>query len=331
MDDCREMILSDIKRKLIVKGYDCSSINQISNIIVESFKGYHMERESTELVVQDQSSEEMLKLFTATLLTEGKSQNTLKQYIYIIRRFYQCIGKPLLEMTPMDIRIWLAQMEQQVSLRTCNNYRNYLASFYSWAKDEELIEKNPMNKIMRIKYEKVVRKAFTSVELDKMRSACQTLRERAELEVFISTGARVAEVCGLDITDVVLDNLEVTIRNGKGNKQRMAYMSEICRFHLKKYIDSRKDQNLALFISRLRSRMTENSMENDVKRIGERAGIDKVHPHRFRRNLATTLNKKGVNITSIQQILGHSNINVTLGYINTDKENVKGEVMRASV
>lgn len=328
MQDYRESILLTIKSKLASENFNTEDLVKITNVVMSSLKDYTLMPMSTELVTSDYKTEEVLKLFTGTLLTEGKSKKTIKLYISILNRFYKEVGKPLLDVDVFDIRIWLASKQQTISLRTCENYRSYLSAFYQFCTREELIIKNPMNKILPIKYEDVVRLPLSDVEVDALRSACKTLRERAELELFLSSGIRASELCAMNCEDINFNTLDVIVREGKGNKQRTTYINEICRTHLQRYLSSRTDTDECLFRSRNHRRITKGSVEDDLKRLGKRAGIQNVHPHRCRRTFATNLSLKGMDTSSIQKLMGHSNINTTMGYITLNNQHVKNEYRR---
>ena len=190
---------------------------------------------------------------------------------------------------------------------------------------EEIIDKNPMQKIKPIKYEKIVKKPFNDVEIDNLRSSCETLRERAEFELLMSSGVRVSELGGLNISDVNFDTLEVLVKNGKGGKSRVTYMNDITKYHLIKYLTSRSDNNQCLFITRNLTRLSKSAAEGDLRRIGNRANVDNVHPHRCRRTFATNLAKSGMDLATIQMLMGHSDINVTKSYVALDKSYIKNQ------
>lgn len=325
--DCRDNLLLKIKGCMASK-FSPDDTRYIIDVLTREIGNYNVTEKSTELATQDQSTETVLQMFAGSLLTSGKSKNTVKLYITILRRFNHYANKPLIEVNTFDIRMWLAKLQQTVSLRTCENYRAYLSSFYQWCVNEDIIAKNPMAKITPIKYEDSVRLPFNDVEIDSLRSSCKTLRERAELEVFLSSGARASELCAMNRSDIDLNTLTVVITEGKGNKQRTTYINDVCKRHLSEYLASRTDNDECLFYSREHKRITKNSIENDLKRIGKRANVSNVHPHRCRRTFATSLSKKGMTAPSIQKLMGHSNINTTMEYISLDDQFIKNEYRR---
>ncbi|MCD8355940.1 MAG: tyrosine-type recombinase/integrase [Clostridia bacterium] len=328
MKNCQEELFQNVRNSLIASGFSPVSIDRIINIFIINLNEYDITEKCTAIEVRETTSEKILKLYAGILLTEGKTQKTVYGYVRLISRFLYEMNKPLLEVNVFDIRVWLAKMQQQVSLRTCENYRSYLSAFYQWLTREELISTNPTAKIKPIKYDDVVRLPFSEIELDALRSACATLRERAEFELFISSGVRVSELCAMNITDINLNSLDVLVREGKGNKQRTTYINTVCAVHLKRYLESRTDDAQYLFITRNHTRLTKSAAESDLKRIGQRANVPITHPHRCRRTFASDLARKGMDVRTIQQLMGHSNINTTMGYITLSNEHIKNEYRR---
>ena len=216
MTDCREKFLQSITGKLVESSISADRICEIREIIIGELSNYTINESCTDIAIKDDMYSSILKLYCGTLLTEGKSEKTLYIYKRVIERFLVDVNKPIQHIGVFDIRIWLGQKQQQVSKVTCENYRAYLSSFFMWLCSEEIIDKNPMQKIKPIKYEKIVKKPFNDVEIDNLRSSCETLRERAEFELLMSSGVRVSELGGLNISDVNFDTLEVLVKNGKG-------------------------------------------------------------------------------------------------------------------
>lgn len=328
MSDYREDFLTEVKNSMIAGGYDPSTIADLERILITSLSGFEMSERTTQLIVQDTSTEELLGLYAGSILTEGKSKKTVKLYCRVLMRFYRFIHKPLLSVNAFDVRVWLASIQSTASLRTVENYRSYLSAFYQWLQREDMIEKNPMSKILPVQYEQVVRLPFSDVEIDALRSGCATLRERAELELMLASGARVSEVAALNRSDIKLTDLTVVIREGKGNKQRETFLNDVARTHLIKYLKTRNDDNEALFQSKGGGRISSRAIADDLKRIGKRAEVENVHPHRCRRTFASSLARKGMSLRTIQVLMGHSDINTTMDYITFDAYHVKNEYMR---
>lgn len=320
-----EEVTQSILSMIATLGVDHNTLTNISNIMYTQLKNYDIVDKCTEVAVVDNSSERILKLFFGTLLTEGKAKSTVEAYKLFFKNFLYEIGKQLNEVKPFDIRVYFAEKQKEVSLRTCENQRSILSSFYYWQTNNGLISTNPMSNISPIKYEEEVKLPFSDVELDKLRMNCVTLRERAELELMLSSGVRVSELCALDISDIDFRTNTILVRKGKGNKQRMTYMDNVCAGYLQRYLDTRKDDDPCLFLAGSNSckRISKATVEFDLKKIGERSGIQKVHPHRCRRTFATNLAKKKMDIQTISQLMGHSNISTTTLYISLDNTQIK--------
>ena len=323
--DYREQILKNITNGLIAADFSTAQIDKASTIIIEELSHYIVSEMCTAVVPIQPDWEPTLKIYCGTLLTEGKSINTVTGYKRLVERFLISVGKPIKDISVFDIRVWLAVQQQSVSRRTCENYRAYLSAFFTWLFEEDIIQNNPMRRVKPIKVEDVIRKPFNTVEIDQLRSACSTLRDRALIELLLSSGVRVSECANLNISDLDFDSLEVSVREGKGGKSRVTYINAIAKHHIKKYLESRKDTLPYLFITRNKGRISKEIIESDLHRIGYLAGVDDVHPHRCRRTFATNLARSGMSVTTIQMLMGHKDLNTTKAYISLDHKQVKSE------
>ena len=328
MSSTKEVFISKVSARLIAQHFSVENVRVVSYVIAIELDAYELTEKSTELTVTETESEQLLKLYRGTLLTEGRSEKTVYIYINIIERLHADVNKPLKEINSFDIRVWLAKMQNQVSLRTCENYRLYISGFFTWLLNEEIIDKNPMTKIKPIKHLEAEKKSFTAAEIDIMRSNCSDLRERAEIELLLSSGVRVEELTKLNKSDINFDTYEVKVREGKGKKARTTFMNEVAAMHLKEYLESRDDDSEMLFINKYKKRMSTNAVREDLDRIEERTGIENIHPHRFRRTFATTMHARGMDIITIQRLMGHSNINTTTKYIAADSDRMAIEYKR---
>ena len=307
-----------------------SAISYIRNKVILELGKYDLTDRSTALEVVDNNSERLLMLFLGTLRTEGKSKRTLECYNHFLRRFWQEIGKPLVEVNTFDVRFWLAHKQNEISARSCENYRSYLSSFYSWTENEGFIDKSPLVKVKPVAFDQEVRKAFSNVELDQLRSGCKTLRQRAILEMLLTCGARVSELALMNIADVDFGSNEVHILHGKGGKQRTVYINDVCRMHLEAYLKSRTDDKPCLFLNKRGKQITRANIEMELHNIGSFSKVEDVHPHRCRRTFATGLYQRGMDIVSIQTLMGHSDINTTMRYIAIADNRVRYEYQRLS-
>ena len=303
---------------------DAVALSVLEKSLMKELAQYEVQERSTDIVVHDGSAEGLLRKFIATKRVEGKSEKTLVYYGYIIRTFLVQIDKRLYELNTFDLRYYLSMYKENhgVSNRTLENMRKCLSSFFSWLNDERFIPYNPCRGLKRIKYDKVIKKPFSDEELERLKNACPTLRDLALVHFLYSTGCRVSEVVALNIDDVNFQTREIIVQ-GKGGKQRTVYLSEVAAMHLYNYLSARKTDNSALFCGRGGVRLQKNAIESRLKTIGAIAGVKNVHPHRFRRTLASNLIARGVDIQIVQIILGHEDIRTTQIYVYTKQHNVK--------
>ena len=270
----------------------------------------------------------ILKEFLMSKRFEGCSSQTLKLYYDTLFNFLiQMEDKmSVFDIRTADVRSYLIkyQGEHKCSNTTMDNMRRVFSSFYNWLEDEDYTIKNPVKKIKRIKTDKIIKKPFSDEELEALKDACRNYRELALIEFLYSTGIRVGELCGLDISDLDFNQREGIVF-GKGSKERIIYFDVKSKVHLIRYLNTRVDSNPALFVTKKYpfNRLEKSGVESILREIGNRAGIEKCHPHRFRRTFATNLLDRGVPIEQVQVLLGHSKIDTTLLYASVNTQSVK--------
>ncbi len=269
--------------------------------------------------------EEAYRMFFIAKRVQGCSKRTIEVYKYVIDDFFRTIHKPLGEITTNDIRYFLAlkKEKQQVSDTHIDNIRRTLNTFFNWMTEEEYIQKNPVLKVKKVRVPRYVKKAFRDIEIEKIRlKASEDLRDTALVEVLLSTGCRISEVSSMDRNDI--DGDEIVVK-GKGNKERIVYLNAKAKIALERYLKSRDDDNAALFVSKDKphSRMKISGMGLVIRELGKAAGVDDVHPHRFRRTAATMALNRGMPIDQVQIMLGHSSIETTTIYATSAQETVK--------
>ena len=299
---------------------------KVDRILTGLLQRYQITQKTTELIVYEEDTNILLmERYIASLRLEGKSEATLEQYKRAIEKLSESINKHFKDITTNDIRCHLARYQtiRKVCKATLDNERRYLSAFFRWLTVEEYIEKNPMLRIKKVKSEKKIKKAFSDLELEKMRGACRTKREKALIEFFLSTGCRVSEVVGLDIDHIDFSKKECVVF-GKGGKERTVYLSERCLYYLEEYLKSREEQG-PLFAGKKNQRWSKAAIEKCLKNMGKRAEVQNVHPHRFRRTFATNALNKGMPLQYVQRILGHTSMDTTLIYCVIDTENMKIE------
>ena len=282
------------------------------------------------IVLADQSQEQeqpdMISAFIAAKRIEGCSEKTLSYYNKTIESMVTEISKPVQRITTDDIRQYLTayQLERKSSKVTIDNIRRILATFYSWLEDEDYIVKSPVRRIHKVKTAKVIKDTYTDEALELMRDHCDSLRDLAVIDLLASSGMRVGEMVLLNRDDINFNDRECVVF-GKGNKERLVYFDARTKIHLQNYLDSRVDSNPALFVT-LRApydRLQIGGVEMRLRQLGRRLSIPKVHPHKFRRTLATSAIDKGMPIEQVQQLLGHQKIDTTMHYAMVKQQNVK--------
>ena len=274
----------------------------------------------------DENKTDLVKLFLAAKRVEGCSEKTVKYYDSTIRNAVEKIEKDVTQITTDDLRLYLDdyQVTSKISKVTVDNIRRILSSFFSWLEDEDYIVKSPVRRIHKVKSCKTVKETYTDEDLELMRDECDGIRDLAIIDILASTGMRVGELVRLNKKDIDFQNRECIVL-GKGNKQRKVYFDARTKLHLQKYIDSRTDTNEALFVSlqKPHNRLQISGVEIRLRELGTKLNIDKVHPHRFRRTLATAAIYKGMPIEQVQKLLGHQSIDTTLQYSMVSQNNVK--------
>jgi len=273
-----------------------------------------------------QSSEELVSKFIEAKRIEGCSEKTLNYYRKTIIDMLSSIEKEAMHITTEDLRKYLTdyQEKKKISKVTVDNIRRILSSFFSWLEDEDYILKSPVRRIHKVKTTSTVKETYTDEALEQMRDSCAELRDLAMIDMLASTGMRVGELVLLNRNDINFNERECVVL-GKGNKQRIVYFDARTKIHLQNYLESRADTDEALFVT-LKSphtRLTIGGVEVRIRGLGKSLGMDKVHPHKFRRTLATVAIDKGMPIEQLQQLLGHKRIDTTLQYAMVKQSNVK--------
>ena len=272
------------------------------------------------------SEQNLVESFLSAKRIEGCSEKTLKYYDSTIQAMLNSIGKVIKYIVTDDIRCYLTeyQTEKKSSKVTIDNIRRILSSFFSWLEDEDYILKSPVRRIHKVKTGTNIKETYSDEALELMRDNCTEFRDLAMIDMLASTGMRVGEMVLLNRNDIDFNERECVVF-GKGDKERIVYFDARTKIHLQNYLDSRTDDNPALFVS-LQSphnRMNIGGIEVRLRQLGKRLGLNKVHPHKFRRTLATMAIDKGMPIEQLQQLLGHRRIDTTLQYAMVKQSNVK--------
>lgn len=287
---------------------------------------YQMEKESHEIVPYDGNAEKIVRRFLTVKHLAGCSEHTVKTYQFHLQKLALNLRCPLQDLDTNDLRCFLAEYKEKrkVSNVTLENIRLCLSSFFGWLHEEGLIKKNPMKRISRIKADKTLKRPFSGEEMERLRMNCQRERDLAILEFLYSTGVRVSEAVRLNRDQINFGQGECVVF-GKGAKERVVYLNSKACIHLQKYLDSRTDNNPALFVSCKKpyQRLSKEGIEAMLRDIGRASGVDHVHPHRFRRTMATNALNRGMPVQEVRQLLGHEKMDTTMIYCTVSQEGVK--------
>jgi integrase/recombinase XerD len=322
---------SDFTRKLFDLNIPMETVCVVLDQLDIIAHDYDIQKRCTEVAVYDFSLPELAKNYLVTKTVEGLSESTLYNYKRLLEIFFQTTKKIPEHIRTEDITYFLywykkRNPDREISDRSLDKVLDTLKSFFKWSFDRDYIKRNPAAVIRPIKYEKKIQDHLTDVELEKVRRACITSKEKAIVELFFSTGCRVAEVANMKLSDINWDNRTVTVF-GKGKKQRIAFLNVRSCFTLQEYIEHyRKGSSEFLFVSdrKPHGQMHNSGIEKIVNNIAVRANIEKnLTPHVFRRTVATHMLEKGASIQDIQKILGHEKIETTLRYAKVNMKQVQ--------
>ena len=269
---------------------------------------------------------DFVELFIAAKKIEGCSEKSLKYYKKTITTMLESVNKNIKHIVTDDIRTYLTnyQENKNVGKVTIDNIRRILSSFFSWLEDEDYILKSPVRRIHKVKTAKVIKDIYSDETLELMRDNCTTKRDLAMIDLLASSGMRVGELVSLDRDDINFNERECVVF-GKGSKERLVYFDARTKIHLQNYLDERRDNNSALFVSLKapHERLQIGGVETRLRELGKKLNLTKVHPHKFRRTLATSAIDKGMPIEQVQQLLGHQKIDTTMHYAMVKQQNVK--------
>ena len=296
---------------------------KLRDVLQYTFAKYEINGKVTE---DKEVEQNFVELFLSAKRIEGCSEKSLKYYKATINKMLYKLNKDVKRINTEDVRTYLTQYQERkkASEVTIDNIRRILSSFFSWLEDEDYILKSPVRRIHKIKTRTNIKETYSDEALEMMRDNCKEVRDLAIIDMLASTGMRVGEMVLLNRNDIDFNERECIVF-GKGSKERVVYFDARTKIHLQNYLESRKDNNQALFVS-LKSpykRLKIGGIESRLREFGRSLGLQKVHPHKFRRTLATMAIDKGMPIEQLQQLLGHRKIDTTLQYAMVKQSNVK--------
>lgn len=304
---------------------DNAQLKQLRDVVETTLSGYEI-TERKETNDSFDTNQNLLSSFLSAKRIEGCSENTLKYYRKTIEMMFATINKSISHIVTDDLRQHLTDYQKQnnSSKVTIDNIRRILSSFFSWLEDEDCILKSPVRRIHKVKSATIIKETYTDEALEQMRDSCDSLRDLALIDMLASTGMRIGELVLLNRSDINFEERECVVF-GKGSKERMVYFDARTKIHLQNYLESRTDNNKALFVSLKapHTRITIGGIESRLRNMGKMLNIQKVHPHKFRRTMATMAIDKGMPIEQLQKLLGHQKIDTTLQYAMVKQSNVK--------
>jgi integrase/recombinase XerD len=318
--------VNDVLRDMLAY-LDNGQAEQLRRVLKHNLSGYEIQRRSNS-TTEDASTENtrLTDAFLSAKRIEGCSEKSLSYYRKTIETMSEKIGKGITHITTNDLRSYLTdyQTERKSSKVTIDNIRRILSSFFSWLEDEDYILKSPVRRIHKVKTAVTIKETYTDEALETMRDHCDSLRDLALIDMLASTGMRVGELVLLNRDDINFEERECVVF-GKGSKERMVYFDARTKIHLQNYLAQRTDSNNALFVS-LKApyeRLQIGGVESRLRELGKRLSLPRVHPHKFRRTLATMAIDKGMPVEQLQRLLGHQRIDTTLQYAMVKQSNVK--------
>ncbi len=319
----KELLINEIRTQMsdVLSEWQ---MNRLHEVLLACLNGLTVEKAD----FQQKTTERMhyLEKYLSAKKLEGCSEKTLFYYKSTIEKMLSSVKKDIREVSTEDLRTYLAnyQYANHTSMVTVDNIRRILSGFFAWLEDEDYIIKSPARRIHKVKTAQLIKETFSDENIESLRNACTNTRDLAILEFLASTGVRIGELVQLDRNHINFYERSCIVL-GKGNKQREVYFDAKTKIHLLEYLDMRKDNNKALFVSQNKphQRLSISGIEKILQKLGRQTDIDRVYPHKFRRTLATMAIDKGMPIEQVQKLLGHVRIDTTMHYAMVNQSNVK--------
>lgn len=319
----KEIVKNEVLQNMIhqLKDEQYEKLKEVLDMVLVNYK---IEEIKDELNGED--NQHYVESFLSSKRLEGCSEKTLHYYESTIQILLDKVQKHVKHVTTDDLRKYLTdyQNDHKSSRVTIDNIRRILSSFFSWLEDEDYIVKSPVRRIHKVKSATTIKETYSDESLELMRDNCNSLRDLALIDILASTGMRVGELVLLNVDDINFNERECVVF-GKGDKERIVYFDARTKIHLQNYINSRNDENKALFVSIKKpyNRLSIGAIETIIRNLGKQLDLPKAHPHKFRRTLATKAIDKGMPIEQLQKLLGHQKIDTTLQYAMVKQSNVK--------
>ena len=321
----KEQLIKEISQAM-TGNLSMEQMAQLNSVLLKVVSQYTVSKPGLQAASADATNETLAQAFLSAKQVEGCSSQTIRYYGNTIRQMADSLGKAFTDCTTEDIRAYLAvfQQKRNASKVTVDNVRRIFSSFFSWLEEEDYILRNPVRRIHKVKTGEKVREVLSDENLEMLHDRCDNPRDVAIIDLLLTTGMRVGELVRLNRNDINFNERECIVF-GKGSKQRFVYFNARTKIHLQRYLNGRKDDNEALFVSLNApyKRLQVSGVEVRLRKIGKEADVQRVHPHKFRRTLATMAIEKGMPVEQVQQLLGHVKIDTTMKYAMVNQNNVK--------
>lgn len=322
--DAKVSFLQQIEKSCAEK-LTMADIERLMIIISDVLEDFDM-RENRKW--EKEEKDDLLDCFLASMRVQGRSEKTIARYAYLIGKFMKFAKAPTRRITAYHVRNWLSkEKERGIQESTLESNRQVLSAYFGWLKREELIERNPMANVGTIKVPKKKKKIYSPIDMQLLYKSCDNPRDRAIIHFLQATGCRVSEMTELNRDQIDLKRQECIV-HGKGDKERTVFFDSVTAMYLDEYMSGRRDKNPALFVGKGTKRLQPGGVRTALKRIAKMAGVKHVHPHKFRRTLATELARHGMPIQEVSHLLGHEKLDTTMQYVVQQKDDVKNDYRR---
>ena len=320
--DAKVSLQQQLENRLMTE-VTADTMNRMLRIVADVLEGFDV-REISPAEEQD----DLLDCYLNAMRVQGRSEKTLARYKFIIEKMMQKVGVSTRRITVYHLRAYLAGLKEAGRQdSTMEGERQIFSAYFNWLQRESLIDKNPTANLGAIKCAKKQKKILSDIDMEKLKQGCKCKRDRAIIAFLASTGCRVSELTELDRDAVDLDGLTCVV-HGKGNKERRVYLDGVTGMLVRAYLAERKDFNQALFVNRYHDRMKADGVREMLTRVAAEAGVEHVHPHKFRRTLATNMARHGMPVQEVARILGHDKIDTTMEYVMLNDDEIKHEYMK---
>lgn len=307
---------------------DPEQLNKLQNVLTKELYDIDIAPKEMSLTTPIEQWQRILEDYFTTLKIEGRSENTIRAYKPTLVKFFLYAGKPITQMTASDIRLFLLTYDDRgASKAYMDNVRRVINTFFTWACDEGYTVNNPARKINKIQVPQTIRRPLSGAEREALNDACETVRDQALLATLYSTACRLGELISINRSDIDFVNRTIKVYGSKGKAERIVCINDTAYYYLQKYLAERTDDNPALFVTHKRPhrRVSKECVQRTLKNLGKKAGVENVHPHRFRRTMLTDMSNMSIPVQNISRYAGHKDVSTTMIYIATSDKQITAD------